>query len=117
MPTSDRVIQRNRRGSSALTEAAASLSVEPGLEAGTELAEDALRPQNAKAQTRSDSELIEQFVQERCPSGHTESNYRASLRRLGWFCDWIGLQSVRQLQRPQAEAAATAEPEPASRAG
>jgi site-specific recombinase XerD len=84
-----------------LTEAAASLSVEQGSEGGAELAEDALRPQSAKAQTRSDSELIEQFVQERCPSGHTEQNYRASLRRLGWFCDWIGLQSVRQLQRHQ----------------
>ena len=53
----------------------------PSLEGGAELAEDALNPQSAKTQTRSNSELIEQFVQARCPMGHTEQNYQASLRR------------------------------------
>ena len=51
---------------------------------------------------RTDADLIEQFLRERCArSAHTEAAYRASLRRLGWFCRHIGLDSIRALQRDQ----------------
>ncbi|MDL5034416.1 tyrosine-type recombinase/integrase [Pelomonas sp. APW6] len=50
--------------------------------------------------TRTDADLIEQFLRERCSrSAHTESSYRAQLRRLGWFCRWKGLRTVREMQR------------------
>jgi site-specific recombinase XerD len=65
-----------------------------------EAAEAAALRESPKPEVLLDKELIERFVEERCPSKHTESNYRASLRRLGWFCKWsLGLQSIRQLQR------------------
>lgn len=49
---------------------------------------------------RTDADLIEQFLRERCSqSAHTEAAYRSSLRRLGWFCRHIGLSSIRELCR------------------
>ena len=53
------------------------------------------------ASVRTDSELIEQFLRERCRSPHTEVAYRSSLRRLGWFARHVGLGSIRELARTQ----------------
>lgn len=55
----------------------------------------------AAASVRTDADLIEQFVRERCRSPHTELAYRSSLRRLGWFCRHVGLGSIRELGRAQ----------------
>lgn len=55
-----------------------------------------------RASLRTDADLIEQFVRERCSrSKHTENNYRAQLRRLGWFCRHVGMRSVRVFEREQ----------------
>lgn len=55
-----------------------------------------------RAALRTDADLIEQFLRERCKgSPHTEASYRSQLRRLGWFCRWRGLRSIRELQREQ----------------
>lgn len=57
-------------------------------------------PETAGLGLRTDSDLIEQFLRERASrSVNTEAAYRASLRRLGWFCRHIGLPSIRSLQR------------------
>lgn len=54
------------------------------------------------AAQRTDADLIEQFLRERCSrSAHTEASYRSSLRRLGWFCRYAGLASIRELRREQ----------------
>jgi len=61
---------------------------------------DGSLPAAHAASLRTDADLIEQFLRERCSrSEHTESAYRSSLRRLGWFCRHIGLASIRELQR------------------
>lgn len=53
-----------------------------------------------RASTRTDADLIEQFLRERCTrSKHTEGSYRSQLRRLGWFCRHVGLQTIRELNR------------------
>lgn len=53
-----------------------------------------------RASLRTDADLIEQFLRERCSrSAHTENSYRAQLRRLGWFCRQVGLRSIRSLTR------------------
>ncbi len=55
-----------------------------------------------RAALRTDKDLIEQFLRERCArSAHTYASYEAQLRRLGWFCRHIGLHTVRALQREQ----------------
>lgn len=55
-----------------------------------------------RAAMRTDADLIEQFLRERCSrSKHTEDSYRAQLRRLGWFCRNVGMTSIRSLQREQ----------------
>ena len=94
------MIGRNRRRSQGLAVPGASLSSGAAGAPVVEVLEDAAL-ESAKAEAKKDSDLIEQFVRERCPSDHTAANYRASLRRLGWFCKSLGLQSVRQLQRDQ----------------
>ena len=90
----------NRRRLQGLAVPGASLSSGAAGASVVEVLEDAAL-ESAKAEAKKDSDLIEQFVRERCPSEHTAANYRASLRRLGWFCKSVGLQSVRQLQRDQ----------------
>jgi site-specific recombinase XerD len=56
----------------------------------------------ARASTRTDADLIDQYLRERCGrSVNTESSYRAQLRRLGWFCRWMGMRTVRDLRRDQ----------------
>lgn len=55
-----------------------------------------------RAAARTDADLIEQFLRERCSrSKHTEDNYRSQLRRLGWFCRLVGMKSVRSFIREQ----------------
>jgi len=90
----------NRRRLQGLAVPGASLSSGAAGAPVVEVFEDAAL-ESAKAEAKKDSDLIEQFVRERCPSEHTAANYRASLRRLGWFCKFVELQSVRQLQRDQ----------------
>ncbi len=91
----------SRRGSSSLAAPGASLRSGAAGAAVVEVLEEEASLESAKAEAKKDSDLIEQFVRERCPSEHTAANYRASLRRLGWFCKSVGLQSVRQLLRDQ----------------
>jgi len=53
-----------------------------------------------RAAVRTDADLIEQFLRERCArSKHTENSYRSQLRRLGWFCRHAGLRTIRELTR------------------
>lgn len=57
-------------------------------------------PPAQRAAGRTDADLIEQFLRERCSrSIHTENSYRAQLRRLGWFCRHKGMRSIRDLAR------------------
>jgi site-specific recombinase XerD len=55
-----------------------------------------------RSATRTDADLIEQFLRERCSrSKHTEDNYRSQLRRLGWFCRQAGMTTIRSFIREQ----------------
>jgi integrase/recombinase XerD len=53
-----------------------------------------------RAARRTDADLLEQFIRERCSrSEHTQNSYRAQLRRLGWFCRFKFMRSVREFSR------------------
>lgn len=54
----------------------------------------------AAAALRTDKDLIDQFLNERCGNSRaTAESYRSQLYRLAWYCRQIGLPSIRHLQR------------------